>query len=353
MLPFQQKLANRSLSRQLPTSDMHHLICEMREKGASFLMRLTIPATVSSRGVSAPLRRRQLSKASTIVLFLLPSIVLVATFVIYPEVQAIHYSLYKWNGLTPLTNFAGFKNFELLFHDPVFLTALKNNLLIALLSVCLQLPIALGLALLLNDKVPGIRFFRTVFFLPFVLAPVVIGLIWSFIYNPSNGLVTGLFRQFAPHATPPAFLADTHTVLPAIFVAMCWEFVGFHFMLYVAGLQNIPAEIIEAARIDGAAPWQIARYVTIPMLGSTIRITVLLSILGSLQYFDLIYVMSNGGPVNASQTMATYLYQFGIQNFALGYGSAVAVIMFGLCFIFALFYQRFVMRQDLNGSTVL
>ncbi len=316
-------------------------------------MRLAMSLPASSGRILTQRRRRQWSKATTIVLFLLPSLALFVLFIVIPIVQAAHYSLYHWNGLGSLDNYTGLKNYQTLFRDPVFLTALKNNALIAVLSLALQLPSALALALLINRKMPGRTFFRTVFFLPYILSEVVTGLIWSFIYNPSNGLVAGLLRQINPHATPPAYLADTHTVLLAIFVAMCWKYFGFHLVLYVAGLQNIPNDVIEAAQIDGASSWQITRHVTLPLLGSTIRLSVFLSILGSLQYFDLIWVMSDGGPVFASETMATYQIHFGLQQFALGYGSAVGVVMFGLCLVFALLYQRVVMRQDLSGSSAL
>ncbi|HEV8194054.1 MAG TPA: sugar ABC transporter permease [Ktedonobacterales bacterium] len=316
-------------------------------------MRLTIPLAVSQGGVFTQRRLRQWSKATTIVLFLLPSLALFVLFVIIPVVQAAHYSLYDWSGLGGLDDYIGLKNYQTLFKDPIFLTALKDNFLIAVLSLLTQLPSALALALLINRRVPGRTFFRTVFFLPYILSEVVTGLIWSFIYNPSNGLIAGLVHQINPHATPPAYLADTHTVLAAIFVAMCWKYFGFHLVLYVAGLQNIPGEVLEAAQIDGASAWQTTRHVTLPLLGSTIRLSVFLSILGSLQYFDLIWVMSDGGPVHASETMATYLIHFGLQQFALGYGSAVGVIMFGLCLVFALLYQRVIMRQDLVGSSAM
>jgi len=307
----------------------------------------------SPEGVFIQRLRRHWSRDVIIILFLLPSVALFFLFVVFPVIQAAHYSLYQWSGLGSLDNYIGLKNYQALFKDPIFLTALKNNILIAVLSLLIQLPAALLLALLINRKMPGRTFFRTVFFLPYVLAPVVTGLIWSFIYNPSNGLIAGLLRQFNPGATPPAYLADTHTVLFAIFAAICWQYFGFHFVLYVAGLQNIPAELIEAARIDGASSRQTTFYVTLPLLGSTIRLSVFLSILGSLQYFDLIYVMSDGGPVNASETMATYQIHYGLQQFALGYGSAVGVIMFGLCLVFALLYQRVIMRQDLTGASAL
>lgn len=316
-------------------------------------MRFTIQKAVSHPGIFTQRLRRQWSRDVTIVLFLLPSVGLFFLFVVFPVIQAAHYSLYRWNGLGSLEDYIGLKNYQALFQDPIFLQALKNNIIIAVLSLLLQLPAALLLALLVNRKMPGRTFFRTVFFLPYVLAPVVTALIWSFIYDPSNGLVADLLRQFNPHVTPPALLADTHTVLYAIFAAISWQFFGFHFVLYVAGLQNIPAELIEAARIDGASSRQATFYVTLPLLGSTIRLSVFLSILGSLQFFDLIYVMSDGGPVNASEVMATYQIHYGLQRFALGYGSAVGVIMFALCFAFALLYQRVIMRQDLTGQSAL
>jgi raffinose/stachyose/melibiose transport system permease protein len=257
--------------------------------------------------------------------------------------------------LGPLDDYIGFKNYQRLLNDPIFIKAIQNNLLIAGLSLVLQLPAALALALLVNRKIWGRAFFRTVFFVPYVLAPVVTGLIWSFIYNPSNGLIAGVLHQINPKITPPDYLGNPHAVLYAIFAAITWQYFGFHFVLYVAGLQNIPAELIEAARVDGASSWQATWHVTLPLLGSTIRLSAFLSILGSLQYFDLVWVMTEGGPAgtNASQTMATYLYHFGLQSFALGYGSAVGVVMFGVCLIFALFYQRVIMRQDLSGSSAL
>ncbi len=316
-------------------------------------MRLSVPLATTSQKVSTYRLRRRLSDALTIILFLLPSLILFVLFVLVPVVQAAHYSLYKWNGLGSLDDYIGLKNYQILFNDPVFVQAIKNNFLIAILSLLLQLPAAIALALLINRKLPGRTFFRTVFFLPYVLAPVVIGLIWAFIYNPQNGLITGLLHQFSPLTVPPAYLANRNTVLYAVFAAITWEFFGFHLVLYMAGLQNIPEDVTEAARVDGANSWQVIRHITLPLLGSTIRLSAFLSILGSLQYFDLIYVMTFGGPVNASQVMAMYQYHFGLQEFRLGYGSAVGVVMFGLCFIFALLYQRLIMRQDLTGSSAL
>ena len=298
-----------------------------------------------------PLRQRHsFSRWLVIVICLLPALLLFCLFVLVPVAQAVYTSLYHWSGLGPLTNFVGLNNYVQLLKDQVFLNAVKTNLTIVILSVGVQIPVSLLLALLVRRRTAGVTFFRTVFFLPYILSEVVAALIWYFVYEPSSGLLSGILKLFNPTALPPAYLADPHTVLGAIFIAMCWKYFGFHLMLYVAGLQNIPEELSDAARIDGANRWQVVRYVLLPLLGSTIRLSIFLSILGSLQYFDLVFVISNGGPVHASETMATYLIHRGFQNFAFGYGTAVGVVMFILCLIFALFYQRLVMRRDLAGA---
>jgi raffinose/stachyose/melibiose transport system permease protein len=285
-------------------------------------------------------------RIATIVGFLLPSAAIYIGLVLLPVVQAIYYSLYRWNGLGPLTNFIGLANFARAFTDRVFIGALSHNLQIVVLSLLVQLPLALGLALLVRHNLRGRAVFRTIFFLPFVLSQVVTGVIWNFIYLPQGGLINALYEMIFPGVTSPAFLANPNTVLYALFVVISWKFFGFHMILYTAGLQNIPAELEEAAQIDGCNRLQSLRYITIPLLGSTIRLTIYLSVLGSLQFFDLIWVMTTGGPVNASNTMATYLYKFGFLSFQLGYGSAIAVIIFVICFGFSLIYQRAVMRRD-------
>lgn len=307
-------------------------------------------ARVSSQPVErAPARRRpplRLDKVATIVLFLLPAGLIYTGLVLLPVVQAVYYSLYRWNGLGPLQNFVGLGNYARVFSDRVFLGALSHNLQLVALSLLIQLPLALGLALLIRGLTRGRALLRTIFFLPFVLSEVVTGVIWNFIYRPSGGLVEQLLHAIAPNLGDVAPLASPKTVLYALFVVITWKYFGYHMILYIAGLQNIPAELEEAAAIDGCGRMQTLRYITIPLLGSTIRLTVYLSVLGSLQFFDLVWVMTTGGPVSASDTMATYLYKYGFQRFQLGYGSTVAVIMFLICFTFSLVYQRVAMRRD-------
>jgi len=283
----------------------------------------------------------------TILVFLLPAALIYTVLVILPVVQAAYYGFYKWNGLGPATNFVGLSNYSRILGDEIFQKAVWHNVLIILLSLFTQLPLALFCALLVGRHLRGRAFFRMVYFLPFVLSEVVTGLIWSFIYHPRGGLLNWVLSLFFPTWEPPSWLGTPSIlVMVSIFVVINWKYFGYHMILYVAGLQNIPAEVEEAAQIDGASNWQVIRYVIIPLLGRTIRLTIYLSVLGSIQLFDLVWVMTQGGPANVSNTMATYMYQFGFIRTQLGYGSSIAVIMFIICFSFSLIYQRRVMSQD-------
>ncbi len=306
----------------------------------------TFAATRPATGARlAGRQRRDFRRMATILVFLLPSAAVYALFVIFPLVQASYYGLFKWNGLGPLDDYVGLDNFSRVLRDEVFRRALLHNLVILGLSITIQLPLALGLALALGRQMRGRAFFRTVFFLPFVLSEVVTGVVWSFLYRPDSGinnLLSGIIPGYERHG----WLGDTRTVLLALFVVITWKYIGFHFVLYVAGLQNIPRDLEEAAQLDGASPLRVVWDITIPLLGPTIRLSIFLSALGALQFFDLIWVMTTGGPVSASETMATYMYKFGFQRFALGYGAAVSVVIFVICFGFALAYQGLVMRRD-------
>ena len=282
-------------------------------------------------------------------MFLLPALVLYALFVLYPIIQAAHFSLYKWNGLRPLTDFVGLDNYTRALADPIFQQGLVHNSIIVLLSLALQIPFALGVALLLERRFRGRAVFRLLFFAPYVIAEVIAGVVWRLILQP-GGLAEGVMNATGLGAWYAPWLADPDTVLWAFFVIISWKYFGFHMILMLAGLQGIPRELEEAAAIDGATRRQTIRYVTLPLLGPTIRVSVFLSIIGAIQLFDLVWVTTNGGPANASNTMATYMFDWGFKRFQLGYGSAVAVIMFMICLVVALAYQRFVLRRDIDGA---
>ncbi len=285
-----------------------------------------------------------------VVAFLLPALALYVVFVFFPIIQAARFSLFDWNGLGPLDEFVGTANFERALGDPVFHNAVIHNAVIVVLSLAVQIPFALALALMLNRRFRGRSFLRLVFFAPYVIAEVITAIVATLVLQP-NGLADWLLTTAGLEDSYHPWLADPDTVLVALFFVITWKYFGFHMILLLAGLQGIPHEIEEAAAIDGASRWQSIRHITLPLLGPTIRVSVFLSIIGSLQLFDLVWVTTRGGPVNASNTMAVYMFDRGFGRFQFGYGSAVAVILFLLCFALALAYQRWVLRRDTEGAT--
>ena len=312
----------------------------------------SLPAATAATGITAPPARsrpptRNISWPA-VVLFLLPAIALYAMFVVYPIIQSTRYSLYDWNGLEPLTDFVGLANFHRAFSDHLFLSSMRHNAILVVLSLVLQIPVALGLAMLLNVKLPGRALLRTLFFAPYVLSEVVTGVVWRQILRPA-GLLDQTLTAVGAQGLIHEWLADPQIVLYSLFFVISWKYFGFHMMLMLAGLQQMPKELTEAAIIDGATAWQRFRYVTLPLLGPTIRVSMFLSIIGALQLFDLVWVTTKGGPIGASSTMATFLYdQF--RRSLFGYASAVSIVIFSLSLVIALGYQRIVMRRDLQGT---
>lgn len=305
--------------------------------------------TLRTERASTSLARSPFSRLRAVGLFLLPALGLYGLFVLIPIVQAAHYSLYDWNGLKPLSDFVGLDNYTRALSAPAFQSAATHNAIIVVLSLVLQIPFALWVALMVNRRFPGRAIFRLIFFAPYVIAEVIAGVVWRLILQP-NGLVDGALTGIGLEDLYHPWLADPDTVLWALFVIISWKYFGFHMIILLAGLQGIPRELEEAAAIDGASRRQTLRYVTLPLLGPTIRVSVFLSIIGAIQLFDLVWVTTNGGPVDASNTMVTYLVEQGFERFQLGYGSAIAVILFGIALVVALGYQRFVMRRDLDGA---
>lgn len=302
---------------------------------------------VRAGGRSIGTSRRR--KWPVVLAFLAPSLLLYFAFVLFPIVQGMHFSLYDWNGLEALSDFVGFDNFAAAFRDEIFQGALKHNGIILVLSLLLQLPFAMFLAVLLDQKLRGRGFMRLFFFAPYVLSEVVTAVVWRQIMRPS-GLLNAAISGVTGNEVEVLWLANPDIVLYSVFFVVSWKYFGFHMILMLAGLQQIPDEVEEAAAIDGATWWQTYRYVTLPLLGPTVRVSIFLSLIGSLQLFDLVWVMTGGGPVNASNTMATYMIDAGFRKSQFGYASAISVIIFGLSLLVALGYQRWVLRRDIDGS---
>jgi len=303
------------------------------------------PATPAGR----PPRRRALRKRVELTVLLAPPLLLFMLFVIVPIIFAAWYSLYNWSGYGPLTDFVGLQNYQGVLSGSVFHQSLLHNLIIAALSLVIQLPISVGMALLLNRRMRGRAFLRLAVFTPYVLSEATTAVMWLLLLQP-GGFVDALLKAVGLGGLVHLWLASTSLVLYTLFFVITWKFIGFGIVLLLAGLQGIPAELREAAAIDGATPWQATRRVTLPLLGPTIRIWIFLSVIGSLQLFDVVWIMTAGGPGNASSTLLTYLFFNGIQRFQFGYGATVSVVLFVMSFVFALAYQRFALRRDITGA---
>jgi raffinose/stachyose/melibiose transport system permease protein len=303
---------------------------------------------VAGRVSARPARRRRRTRLE-LILLLAPALLLFVGFVLLPIGLAVYYSLYEWNGFAAVETFVGLDNYWLALTGPVFQQAVGHNLIIVALSLVVQLPISIALALLLNRKLRGRSFIRLVVFAPYVLAEATTAVCWLLILQP-NGFIDQVLRAVGLGGLVQQWLADPSIVLYTLFVVITWKYIGFGIILLLAGLQGIGSELREAAALDGATAWQTTRYILLPLLGPTIRIWIFLSVIGSLQLFDLVWIMTLGGPANASTTMATYLIDHGFKRYEFGYGSATAVILFAICFVFALLYQRFALRRDTEGA---
>ena len=281
--------------------------------------------------------KKSLQYKINIFLFLLPALFLFVTVLIAPIIMSFAYSLTKWNGFTT-PEFIGFKNYVELFTSKSIniSRALKNAFLLALLSCCIQLPFALWLALRLSRPIKGRSAFLSIFFLPVLISTVVIGQLWLKIYNPDYGLLNVFLRSIGLEKWTQIWLGDKKYALGAAFVPILWQYVGYHMLLMYAGIRGVPPELTEAAMLDGATDAQINRYIIIPYIRPILRVSVIFAITGSLKSFDLIYVLTNGGPSHATEVPSTLMISMLFLRNRYGMGSAIAVMLIVLCFVFAL-----------------
>ena len=281
--------------------------------------------------------KKSLQYKINIFLFLLPALFLFVTVLIAPIIMSFAYSLTKWNGFTT-PEFIGFKNYVELFTSKSINInrALKNAFLLALLSCCIQLPFALWLALRLSRPIKGRSAFLSIFFLPVLISTVVIGQLWLKIYNPDYGLLNVFLRSIGLEKWTQIWLGDQKYALGAAFVPILWQYVGYHMLLMYAGIKGVPVELTEAAMLDGATDAQINRYIIIPYIRPILRVSVIFAITGSLKSFDLIYVLTNGGPSHATEVPSTLMISMLFLRNRYGMGSAIAVMLIVLCFVFAL-----------------
>ena len=280
-----------------------------------------------------------------------PAIIIFLAFVILPVGLAAYYGFYRWKGYGVPTDFVGFGNYALIFADKAFHEVLAHNAVILVLSLVLQGPLAIVLALLLNQKIRGRSIIRVLIFVPYVISEVIVGTGWSLMLQ-TNGAVNGLLENLGLGALKTDWLSDPKIAIWSLMLIISWKYIGFAVILFLAGLQSIPEELFEAAAIDGASYWQIQRRITLPLLGPTIRIWAFLSIIGSLQLFDLVYIIWGQyvASTAGTSTMATYMVGQGRNAGNYGYGNAVAVVIFIISLTIALIYQRFVLRRDTAGA---
>ncbi|MGY1667423.1 carbohydrate ABC transporter permease [Geodermatophilus sp. SYSU D00696] len=304
----------------------------------------------SPGGTGRP-RRDTGRKRLEILFFVAPALALMAVFVVYPVFSAARMSFYRWKGFGPMVDFVGLENYARVLADDVFTDAVVHNFLIVFASILVQLPLGLALALLLNRRISGRGLLRTIIFVPYVLAEVIAGVVWFQLLQPRSGLLETMLGSVGIPVPEQGFLGTPDLALATVFVVLTWKYLGLAVLLFLAGLQGVPDELSEAAQLDGASWWQTQRRIAIPLLAPTIRTWVFLSMIGSLQLFDMVWILTGGGPANATTTMATYLVSQGTQRSNFGIAGAASVVLFLIGFALAVAYQFLVLRRDTKVDT--
>ncbi|MBO4782680.1 MAG: sugar ABC transporter permease [Lachnospiraceae bacterium] len=297
---------------------------------------------------------KQKQKYIAIFLFLLPALLLFVGLLIAPIIMSIYYSLFDWNGLRaldPSNDFVGLKNYATLFNQRIqFGSALKNAFILAGLSVFLQLPFSLALALALGKKIKGERAFLSIYFLPVLISTVVIGQLWLKIYNPEYGILNTFLRALGYDGENIRWLGDQSIALGSVFVPTLWQYVGYHMLLLYAGVKGVSPELREAAKLDGCTDWQVNWNVVIPTIKPIIKVSVIFAVTGSLKSFDLIYVLTNGGPMKATEVPSIIMINQLFKANQYGIGSAIAVLLIILCFFFAILIGFIFKERDIYGK---
>ncbi len=285
----------------------------------------------------------------TIFLFLAPALFFFALYVLAPIPVSFYYSLFRWDGIGERA-FIGFQNWKELAQDPIFWRALKNNVTLVVVSLLFQLPMGIALALLLTSRFRWTKLLKTIYVLPYLMSAVAIGMLWRYIYEPTFGLLNMFLEAIGRFSWIQDWLGDPKVVLYSVINAINWQFTPFYMLLFMAALAGIPDELYEAAKIDGASAWNMFWTITLPLLWPTVINAATLSLVGSLKYFDLIHVLSGGGPNHASELMATYMYKRSFQHFRMGYGSTIAVALFTIGFVLSMVFLRTTRRREYEGG---
>lgn len=290
-----------------------------------------------------------LSDKKAIIFFLFPALIFFVLIVFLPIFISGYYSTLDWDGLSKPV-FVGLQNYKELFTNTTggFVLSVKNSLLFVLVSVFIQLPISLFLALVLANGVKGEKFFLNVYFIPVIISTVVIGQLWMKIYNPDYGLLNSFLKSIGLGSMAKTWLGDPTTALRASFVPTLWQYIGYHMLLMYAAIKSIPTDIYEAAKLDGASGIKMAFKITIPLIKPMLKVCVTFSVIGALKIFDLVYVLTNGGPNHASEVPSTLLVNNIFVRSMYGYGSAIAIFIILECLILTGVIQKFFKVDDVE-----
>lgn len=293
----------------------------MKRKGHILIGGLSL-SIFQNMGLNA--MNKVMSNKLHIALYIAPALLLVSVLVFIPLILSGYYGLMDWDGIGAKT-FIGLENYINGIQDSKFWDSALHSFLLAVFST-LSLAIYLAVSIILASKIKGADLLRKIYLIPMLLSSVAIAQLWIKVYNPSSGILNTFLRSIGIE-NPPNWLADPAIVLFAIFIPILWQYAGFYILIYYAALKNIPESLIEAARIDGATPFQIATRIKLPLIKEVVSVTIVLAIVGSLKYFDLIYVMTAGGPNGASEVMASYMYKLAFNSYNFGYGSAIGFLL--------------------------
>lgn len=284
-----------------------------------------------------------------VALLALPLFVFLA-LVIWPLLSSFYYSFTNWNGFNSDYDYVGFENFKRIWTDRLFFNAIVNTSIWMAAAILLPTILGLSLALLLDAKVRGSKIFKTIFYLPICLSAIVVGQIWVWIYQPDWGLLNTVIEQINGSRFNYAWLARPDSALYAVIVAWSWQQTGLSMVIYLAGLTSVPSDLLEVCDIEGATPWQKIRQVIIPLLTPSTVVVVALSVINSLKGFDILFIMTGGGPFNSSDTLAMHMYNESFRKYFMGYGSAISVVLFLIALtIIGLYFRQLKKVDDIYG----
>jgi len=259
-------------------------------------------------------------------LWVLPALTVYGIFKLYPLVSGLQMSLLRWDGIEE-PRYIGLRNFEKILSDEMTATVLMNNVHYAVGTVVGKIVLSLFLAILLHQALKGRTFYRTSLFMPVVMSFVVVGVLWSWLFNPQFGLINSLLRGLGLEFLVQDWLGDAAVALNSLILVDIWKWYGFHMVIFLAGLQSIPDELYEAARIDGASVWQQFLHVTLPMLQPVMIVNVTISVMGAFNVFDIPFIMTAGGPANATNVMALHIYIRGFKFYRFGFSAALSYVL--------------------------